>query len=215
MAKKKPLEETLAAIRASAPPWFDKEMNRLVDGLADAAVADKALKVGDRVPQFMLPNAEGKLKRSTDLIGDKPVVLNFYRGMWCPYCLEELKALAEVSPRLCKMGATVVAVTPEIGGAALKTKKGNELDFELLCDVDNGLAMEFGLMYRIPADIQRRYLKFNVRIPLYYGNDSWMLPIPATYIVNAEGVIAYSYVNPDFRERLDPKLLPDILASLK
>jgi peroxiredoxin len=122
--------------------------------------------------------------------------------------------LADASPRLKAAGASVVAITPEIGGVALKTKQERKLDFEILCDIDNGVAMEFGLMFRIPDDIQPGYLKFNVDMPKIYGNDGWMIPIPATYVVNRDGVIVYAYVNPDYRERCDPASLIEIVAGL-
>lgn len=211
MTRKNPLAETLTKIRASTAAWFDRENDRLVRGLIETGAANGALKVGDRIPNFMLPNAEGRLVQSGTLIGRKPVVISFYRGMWCPYCSAELNALADVSPKLHEAGAEVVAITPEIGGVALKTKNERELDFEILCDVDNGVGMEFGLMFRIPDDIQPSYLKVNRRLPAIYGNDSWMLPIPATYVVATDGRIAMAYVNPEYRERYDPeKLLSDI-----
>ena len=109
----------------------------------------------------------------------------------------------------------VTAITPEIGGMALRTKKERNLQFEILCDVDNGVAMEFGLMFRIPEDIQKSYLKFNVNMPKIYGNDGWMIPIPATYIIRQDGVILYAYANPDYRERCDPQNLIDIVARLQ
>jgi len=214
MTAKRPLSETLARIRAATAAWFNADNDRLVRGLIDSGAAKDALKEGDAVPDFMLPNAEGKLIPSSELFGSKPVVLAFYRGVWCPYCSAELNALADAAPRLKAAGAEVVAITPEIGGVALKTKRERDLQFEILCDVDNGVAMQFGLVYRIPDDIQPSYLKFNVRLPLIYGNDSWMLPIAATYVVGRDGRIAYAYVNPDYRERCDPESLIDIVAKL-
>ena len=214
MTRKNSLTETLTRIRAATAVWFDRDNDRLVRGLIKAGAGDGALKVGDRVPDFMLPNAEGRLVQSSELLGGGPVVLSFYRGVWCPYCSAELNALAAVSPRLRKAGATVVAITPEVGGVALKTKTERELDFEILCDIDNGLAMDFGLMFRIPEDIQSGYEKFNVRLPLIYGNDSWMLPIPATYVIAKDHTIAQAYVNPEYRERYDPANLLDLVAKL-
>jgi peroxiredoxin len=214
MTRRNRLAETLTKIRAATAAWFDRENDKVVRRLIDSGAADRALKAGDPVPYFMIPNAEGRLVSSRDLFGAAPVVLNFYRGVWCPYCSEELNALADVSPRLQAAGVSVVAITPEIGGVALKTKRERKLEFEILCDVDNGIAMEFGLLYRIPDDIRISYLKFNVKLPLYYGNDSWMMPIPATYVVGADGHIAHAYVNPDFRERFDPENLLDVIAKL-
>ena len=214
MTAKRPLSETLARIRAATVAWFNTDNDKLVRGLIESGAAKDALKEGDTVPDFMLPNAEGMLVQSSELFGDKPVVIAFYRGVWCPYCSAELNALAEAAPHLKAAGAQVVAITPEVGGVALKTKKERDLQFEILCDIDNGLAMQFGLVYRIPDDIQPSYLKFNVRLPLIYGNDSWMLPIAASYVVGRDGKIAYAYVNPDYRERCDPESLIEVVGKL-
>jgi len=214
MTKKNTLAETLAKIRASTAAWFNADNDRLVRGLIESGAANGALKQGDPIPEFMLPNAEGRLVSSADLLGKGPVVISFYRGVWCPYCSAELNALADVSPRLREAGAAVIAITPEVGGMALKTKKERDLDFEILCDVDNAVAMQFGLVFRIPDDIQPGYLKFNVRLPMIYGNDSWMLPIAATYLVTKDGVIAHAYVNPEYRERYDPEDLLGGIAKL-
>jgi len=215
MRLKKPLAEIVAAIRAATPAWFGQENDRLVQGLIDSGAADGALRADDHIPDFLLPNAEGQLVSSTQLLANGPLVLSFYRGMWCPYCSQELNALADATPRLKEAGATVAAITPEIGGVALKTKRERDLQFEILCDVDNGVAMEFGLMFRIPEDIQKSYLKFNVNMPKIYGNDGWMIPIPATYVVDHDGTIVFAYVNPDYRERCDPESLVDIVARLQ
>ena len=214
MTKKNTLAETLAKIRASTAAWFNADNDRLVRGLIESGATNGALKQGDPIPEFMLPNAEGRLVSSADLLGKGPVVISFYRGVWCPYCSAELNALADVSPRLREAGAAVIAITPEVGGMALKTKKERDLDFEILCDVDNAVAMQFGLVFRIPDDIQPGYLKFNVRLPMIYGNDSWMLPIAATYLVTKDGVIAHAYVNPEYRERYDPEDLLGEIAKL-
>jgi peroxiredoxin len=213
MTKKSPLAETLARIRAATAEWFNRDNDRLVRGLIDSGAAAGALRAGDRVPDFLLPNAEGRLVSSKSLFGRGPVVINFYRGVWCPYCSAELNAFADASPRLREAGATVVAITPETGGVALKTKRERDLDFEILCDVDNGVAMEFGLMFRIPDDIQPGYRKFGVNLPDIYGNDSWMIPIAATYVAKSDGTIAYAYVNPEYRERCDPESLLAVVKS--
>jgi len=215
MSLKKPLAEIMAAIKAATPAWFGRENDRLVQGLIDAGAADGALKTDVPLPDFLLPNAEGQLISSAQLLAKGPLVLSFYRGMWCPYCSEELNALAAAAPRLKAVGATVVAITPEIGGVALKTKRERNLQFEILCDVDNGVAMQFGLMFRIPQDIQKSYLKFDVNMPAIYGNDGWMIPIPATYVIGQDGIIVYAYVNPDYRERCDPESLVEIVARLQ
>lgn len=214
MTTNNPLAETLARIRATTAAWFNRDNDKLVRGLIESGAANGALKAGDPVPEFMLPSAEGRLVQSRDVFGRRPVVLSFYRGMWCPYCSAELNALASAVPRLRAAGADVIAITPEVGGVALKTKRERELDFEILCDVDNGVGMQFGLMFRIPDDIQTGYRRFDVNLPSIYGNDSWMLPIPATYVVGKDGVLAHAYINPEYRERLDPEKLVGVLKEL-
>ena len=208
------LAQTLARIRATIPSWFEGENDRLVKALIKSGAASDALKVGDRIPDFMLPNAEGRLIQASDLFDRKALVISFYRGIWCPYCAAELNALADVSPGLREAGATVVAITPEVGGAASRTKLEHGLDFEILCDVDNGVAMDFGLVFRIPDDIQAAYMRANVRLPPIYGNDSWMLPIPATYVAARDRAIVFAYVNPDYRERCDPADILEVVQSL-
>src|ERR1041385_5464234 len=121
MAKRNLFAETLAKIRADTVAWVTQANDKLVRGLIESGASDNALQVGDRIPEFMLPNAEGQLLQSADLFGANPVVLNFYRGVWCPYCSAELNALAEVGDSLRKMGVSVIAITPETGGVALRT----------------------------------------------------------------------------------------------
>src|SRR5438477_1598993 len=111
MTRKNPFTDIMAAIRVATPGWFTEENDRLVQGLIDAGAADGALKSDDRMPDFLLPNAEGQLISSTQLIANGPLVLSFYRGVWCPYCSEELNALADAAPRLKSAGATVAAIT--------------------------------------------------------------------------------------------------------
>lgn len=205
------LAEALAEQRAHASPAGRILYDGLVKHLIDAAAIGNALKAGDRMPDFQLASADGRLVTSRGLLALGPVVLSFYRGAWCPYCSAELNALAEISAQIRAAGATLVAVTPEAGGVALRTQVERHLDFDILCDLDNTLAMECGLMFRVPDEIRQFYLSRGIDFSKVYGNSSWMLPVPATYIVGRDGIIAHAYVNPDFRFRLEPR---EILVSL-
>jgi peroxiredoxin len=213
MSKKSSFGDILANIRARTVEWFSRGNDRLVQHLIESGVADNALKAGAQLPDFMLPSADGRMVNSSDLLGKGPLVLSFYRGVWCPYCSAELNALADTAPRLRALDAQVIAITPEAGGQALKTKRERNFAFEILCDIDNGVAMEFGLVFRLPKENQEFMLKVDRDLPKIYGNDSWFLPIPATYVVRPDGVIHHAYVNPDFRERLDPDVLLNIVAE--
>jgi len=211
MSKGPNLKEKLDVLRNRNPVWKAR-YDALVQSLKAAGVGQGALKTGDMCPDFALANAEGRIVTLAGLLEKGPVVLSFYRGKWCPYCVTELEALREASAEIAAAGATLVAVTGEDCGGALVTKLTRELEFEILCDLENGLALNFGLVFRLSPEFHEYYRERDIDFPLIYGNDSWFLPVPATYVIGRDGVIAHAYVNPDFRERLDPG---DILAALK
>lgn len=208
---KKTLADELAAIRNKASARGRAAYDKLVKHLIDSGATDGALKEGATFPDFQLASAEGRFVRRTDVLANGPAVISFYRGAWCPYCSAELNALADVAPDIRAAGARLVAITPEAGGTALRTKVDRNLDFEILIDLDNVLALECGLMFPVPDDIRQGYMARGIDFVRIYGNDAWMLPTPATYIVRGDAVIARAYVNPDFRRRLEPA---DILKSL-
>jgi len=213
MKERRSLAENLARLRDSNPLWKAR-YDTLVQGLREAGVGEGALKTGDAAPDFALTTAEGRIETLADLLAKGPLVLSFYRGKWCPYCVTELEALREASSDIAAFGANLVAVTAEDCGGALAAKRKHSLEFEILCDFENGLGLAFGLVYRVPDAIRGFYQEANLNFPLIYGNDSWFLPIPATYVIGQDGVIRHAYVNPDFRERLDPAIILDVLKSL-
>lgn len=206
------LTEILADWRDKVGEPFRTPNDAVVRHLVEVGAATQALKEGDAFPEFALPNAEGELVRSADLFADGPVVLSFYRGAWCPFCSAELEALHEDEPAIRDAGGKLVTVSPEAGGLPLKVKRERGFTFEILADLDNGLALRCGLVFRVSNDLIRVFLTNGIDFPLFYGNDSWFLPMPATYIVGRDGVVAHAYVNPEFRERLDPR---DIVRYLR
>jgi peroxiredoxin len=213
MSEPKSLAESLAKVRDSSPLWKAR-YDTLVQNLRDAGVGEGALKAGDAAPDFALTNAEGHVVALADLLAAGPVVLSFYRGKWCPYCVTELEALRGASGDIAALGARLVAVTAEDCGGALAAKRQHSLEFEILCDFENGLGLTFGLVFRVPDSIRGYYEGADLNFPLIYGNDSWFLPVPATYVIGRDGVIRHAYINPDFRERLDPAIILDVLKSL-
>jgi peroxiredoxin len=213
MSESKSLAEKLARIRDSNPLWKTR-YDTLVQSLRDASIGKGALRAGDAAPDFALVNAEGHIVQLADLLAKGPVVLSFYRGKWCPYCVTELEVLREASPDIAALGASVVAVTAEDCGGALAAKRKNSLEFEILCDFENGLGLTFGLVFSVPDAIRQCYLEADINFPLIYGNESWFLPVPATYVIGMDGAIAHAYINPDFRERLDPAIILDVLKAL-
>jgi peroxiredoxin len=210
---KKPLADELSAIRDKASARGREAYDKLVKQLTESGATEGALKEGAEFPDFQLASADGRFVRRADLLARGPAVVSFYRGAWCPYCSAELNALAEIAPQIRAAGATLVAITPEAGGTALRTKIDRGLDFEILCDLDNTLALECGLMFPVPDEIRAAYMERNIDFVRIYGNDAWLLPTPATYIVRGDGIVAMAYVNPDFRYRLEPAEILKALAT--
>lgn len=212
---KKTLAEELTAIRDKASLRGREGYDRLVKQLTVSGATEGALKEGDEFPDFQLASADGRFVRRADLLARGPAVISFYRGVWCPYCSAELNALADIAPQIRAAGATLAAITPEAGGTALRTKIDRDLDFEVLCDLDNTLALECGLMFPVPDEIRAAYMERGIDFVRIYGNDAWMLPTPATYVVRRDGIIATGYVNPDFRVRFEPTEILKALVTLR
>jgi peroxiredoxin len=149
---------------------------------------------------------------STSLLGWGPLVISFYRGQWCPYCRAELDALQEALPAIKQAGGTLVCISPEEGGVAGATRTARGLDYDILIDMDHGLALAFGLVYRLTPEQQAHYLAHGVDIPLINGIDGWLLPVPATYVVRPDGIVASAFIEPDPRQRMEPE---SIVASVR
>ena len=211
----KSLADKLAEIRAKAGDRIKGINDRLVERLIAAETAEHALKAGDKCPEFSLPTAEGGFERISDVLARGPAVVSFYRGQWCPFCSAELEALHVAEPDIRATGAKLVAITPEAGGLAAKVKRERNFGFDILCDLDNGVALQFGLVFRVPDEAVQFFTDVRHELPLIYDNSSWFLPIPATYVVKPDGTIAHAYVNPDFRYRLDPSEIVRVLSELK
>lgn len=208
------LTEILADLRSKVGEPYASLNDAVIKRIVESETATRALKVGDACPDFALMNAEGQLVRLQDLLQHGPLVLSFYRGMWCPFCSAELEALHEAEPRIKAAGATLVAISPEARGVPLQVKRERNFRFEILSDLDNGLALTFGLVHPVTPEFVDVFTKAGTQFPLIYGNDSWFLPLPGTFIVGGDGVIVHAYVNPEFRERLDPERIVELLGGV-
>jgi peroxiredoxin len=208
--------DPLAKIRSEQSEAGRERYDALVKHLIVSGAVDGALKEGAVFPDFQLATAEGRFMRRDELLAKGPAVLAFYRGVWCPYCSAELNALAQIAPQVRAAGASIVAITPEAGGTALRIKFERELEtLDIACDLDNVLALECGLVFPVPDNIRNVYMAVGIDFEKLYGNNSWMLPVPATYVVRKDGIIAKAYVNPDFRHRLAPEEILGALAALR
>ncbi len=206
------LDDIRRAVHEQFTPEVRSAFGRFVDGLVSADVAGGALGVGDRMPDFALPSVRGRIVRSQDLLADGPLVISIFRGDWCPYCMAELEALQTALPRIGAAGGRLVAITPDTHSLPLRAARRLGLGYEVLSDVDLGVGALFGLLFRVPDEMVRVFASLGLDIPARHGTDGWLLPIPATYVVGADGVVAAAAVDPDFTRRMDPE---DILAALE
>jgi peroxiredoxin len=186
----------------------------MVDHLRKAGVDGGALKAGERFPPFLLPEADGQLLGDAELLAGGPAVIAFVRGLWCPYCRTALTALAAAQAEIRAHGARLVVVTPEAGGRHRQLKQRMGLDCAVLSDVDSGLALACGLVFALPEAVRDVYRVGGINLPSFYDNRSWMLPIPATFVLDRTGIVRYGHVDADFRNRPDPAVFTSALAAL-
>ncbi|NEP50523.1 MAG: AhpC/TSA family protein [Moorea sp. SIO3C2] len=199
-------------LRAQQPEEVKAIMAKAGEDLANSGIVDNSLNVGDKAPNFTLPNAVGKLVELQDLLATGAVVISFYRGQWCPYCNLELRALQEFLPEIQQLGATLVAISPQTPDNSLSTTEKNHLTFEVLSDVGNKIAKEFGLVFTVPEELRPVYQSFGIDLPAHNGDETFELPIAATYVINSDGTITDAFVDLDYTKRLDPE---EILRALQ
>lgn len=215
-----PLQEKLDAFKTEfetkfAPPAALKVMLRVTGELIASGQAQRALKAGDRAPDFNLPDSDGKSVSSRELLSQGPVVLTFYRGLWCPYCNFDLAALEEARGEIEKRGASLVAVSQQTAANSRKSQRANKLGFPILGDKGGTLAEKFGIRWGVPDDLKQIHKEVGANLEAFNGDDSWTLPMPARYVIGQDGVIAYSEVNPDYTRRPEPADVFPVLEALR
>jgi peroxiredoxin len=173
--------------------------------LSYSGLADRALKIGDLAPSFELPDGDGMLWRSEELLRSGPLVIVFYRGRWCAYCNAQLAALQEVHPQIAEARASLIAISPQTQKHSYMTRDMHKLRFPVLSDQGNQVAKKFGLVYRLSPEMQAMYESIMTKLPGYNGDQSWELPLAATYIVQADGNISWARIDADWRHRSEPE----------
>lgn len=182
--------------------------------LSQTDLGKKAPKVGEKLKNFSLPNQLGKTRNLEDLRKTGPVVITFYRGGWCPYCNLELRAYQRVLQDIKTLGATLVAITPELPDASLSTSEKNELEFEILTDVNSDYARKLDLIFTLEEELRVIYEGFGIDLEKHNGTGQFDLPLAATFIVNIDGTITSAFVDLDYKLRKDPSEIVKDLKSL-
>lgn len=218
------LRQKLADFRANfeaggppynAPEWIHEPMHRATDELIASGAAEQAKKAGDMAPAFVLDDPEGHSISSADLLAKGPLIVTFYRGVWCPYCNMDLQALEAALPEFKKFGANLVAISPQTAPNSRRSMRENKVSFPILSDTHNDVAASFGLRFTLPDYLQDLYKNvFKNDLAAVNGDASWTLPMPARFLISRDGKIAYAEVNPDYTVRPDPEELLPALRSL-
>ena len=184
---------------------------RVIAELQQQGIAESALPAGAKAPAFELTDHNGKLVSSTELLTKGRVIICFFRGRWCPFCVGQLEAMNLVMPEIQAAGSSLIAISPQTVQQSFFMADQHKLRFPLLSDLGNDVARQFGLVYRVPEFQQSVYRRAFINLPLANGDESWELPIPATYITERDGTVLYSSSNPDYTQRPEPQ---DILARV-
>jgi peroxiredoxin len=211
------LDAFKADFESGKPPYnvprsVVETMHRATADLVASGAAACALKAGDKAPSFVRNDGNGNPVASSALLGQGPLVVSFYRGVWCPYCNMELQALQEALPAFRALGAQLVVISPQNSVNSRKSIRNNGLDFPMLSDPGNETAAAFGLRFGLPDYLVNLYKSVKTDLPAFNGDASWTLPMPGRFVVGQDGVIRYAEVNPDYTRRPEPS---DMLAVLR
>src|SRR5579864_9026912 len=242
-AETRPLREVYAERKELISKYVPADIQaihaRAVEELKQSGIAERSLQVGTAAPPFELSDHNGKPVRSSELLDRGPLVICFFRGRWCPFCVGQMEAMNAIVPQLQELGVALVGISPQTVHHSYLMADQHKLRFPLLSDSENQVARQFGLVYRVPDYQQEIYSRVFVNLPFVNGDASWELPIPATYIVGTDpntdnhrdhrvtqrkdpqrgypqqqGTILYTSVNPDYTCRPEPNEILRLLAQL-
>jgi peroxiredoxin len=210
------LDAFKADFEAGKPPYsvprsVIETMHRATAELIASGAAQRAKKAGDVAPSFSLKDPEGNIVSSDELLRKGPLVVSFYRGVWCPCCNMELQALEAAKPAFDKYGASLLTISPQTAPNSRKSVRQNKLSFPILSDVKGKVSAAFGLRFNLPDYLVELFNQMKNDLPAFNDDLSWTLPMPARYVIGRDGVILYSEVNPDYTHRPEPEDMIPVL----
>ncbi len=207
------LDEIRSRTRELLRPEHLAVTDRAIAELQESGIAKHILPVGAPAPDFELPDANGRLVRSSELRARGRLVISFYRGRWCPYCVAQLEALQQIWPQIQTRGASLIAISPQTQRQTSFAAEQHHLKFPLLSDAGNQVARKFGLVYAIPDYLKQQYKRTFVNLPLCNGDESWELPLPATFVIEPDGKILFAEAHADYTRRMEPEEILTVLAG--
>jgi peroxiredoxin len=193
-------------------PHFQEAVDRLVERLRANDVGQNAPQPGNPMPSFALPDETGRLVTLEEMLKQGPLAVTFHRGHWCPYCRINTRALAQAQGAIAAEGGQIAAIMPDQEHFTAELKAEADAAFPILTDIDNGYAMSLNLAFWVGPEMQELMTGAGWDVSLSQGSDTWLLPIPATFVVDTNGRIAERFLDPDYRKRV---AIEDLLAALK
>jgi len=210
------LEETIEARKTANRAYADPEKlaayARGIEEVVASGIEKSALQVGATAPDFALPDARGGTVMLSEKLAAGPVVLTWYRGGWCPYCNIQLAAYQQILPKIEELGASLIALSPELPDKSLSTSEKNSLRFPVLTDLNLKVAREYGLVFKLTPEVLAYYNE-NFSLSDYNGSAAAPdeLPLAATYVIGTDGKITWAFLAADYTKRAEPQ---DILKAL-
>lgn len=214
LAMDAPLPDQLSAFAATSKalnPGFGAAVDALVARLEAVHAGASSPAPGDAMPPFHLPDATGRLVGLEEMLAAGPAVVIFHRGHWCPYCRISSVAIGRAQPRIEALGARLVAITPDLQPFARKLRDFSGATFPFLTDVDNGYAMTLNLVFWVGAEMEPLIAGVGNDVPRYQGSKSWLMPVPAIFVVGRDGRVAARFLDPDYRKRV---AVDDLVAAV-
>ena len=213
----RPLREIFAECKDLIAKYVPAEIqaihSRAIAELNEKHIVDNSLSVAKKAPVFELQDQNAKPVSSANLLAKERLVICFIRGRWCPFCVGQLEAMNRILPQIEHAPASLIAISPQTVKQSFFMADQHKLRFPLLSDPGNRVARQFGLVYRVPDYQQAVYRRVFINLPFANGDESWELPVPATYILNRNGSVLFSSVNADYAERPEPAEILSQLAA--
>ena len=212
MPLKSQLEECRREYEANAEPSVIDAARRSIQALAETGLVAKAVKAGETAPLFRLRYGPGGFIDVSDLLDRGPVVVSFFWGDWCPFCVLELKALAAAHPQIERLGARLLVLSPQARDKSSSLTGDGEPRFPLLRDPGCNIAARYRIAFTVPQQFRAAYLALGYPVSARTGSKDWVLPIPATYVLDSTGLVVLSYLDADYTTRLEPA---EIIVALR
>jgi peroxiredoxin len=215
MAQTAQLNSILDAFQDKVPESVYTAVTESRNNFINSFNTHAAIQIGDTLPEFSLSDAVGTQRSSGELLSKGPLLITFYRGEWCPFCNITLTNFQKILPDIQAKGVTFVAISPELPNQSLSTTEKHDLKFPVLSDVGNQFAKTLGFLFQQPDSLRPVFDKFGHKLKERNGDDSFIVPVPATILVGKDGKVKNTYINPDYTKRVEPQEVLKWLGELE